>query len=140
MNRMKSVKSKISDHKGRVVLLYSGDQEFLKYYRSMFLSLGLTPVTARTPEAALGFLRLMVVAFVVVDQNQGIPRCGQVIRHARAMPYHASVIVISRKQDRDFRDTTTDLGATKYLNHPALQDDMLHALLPKRAYAQRSGF
>jgi ActR/RegA family two-component response regulator len=48
------------------------------------------------------------------------------------------VVVMSRKADENLHHNTTDLGATDYLEHPALLDEMVQALLPREAFAQRS--
>lgn len=133
MRRMESEKFKISDHKDSIVLLYSSDTDFLDYYRRMFVSLGLTPLAATTPEAAMGMLRLTVVAFVVVDQDEGSKGCRQVIRHAQEAEYKSTVVVVSRNHLRNSHPEATGLEPAEHLDHPAPADDMLHALLPERA-------
>lgn len=130
---MKSTKFdnlEIPDYKGCAVLIYSGDRRFLDYYRTMFLSLGLTPVTAATSEAALAILRLMIVAYFVVDAKGGLEGCRQLIDRARETQHHAPVLVVSQKPDQDFRQRAMTMGATDCMEHPALMDNMLHALIP----------
>lgn len=128
--------TEIAEFKGSAVLIYSGDRAFLDYYRSMFLSLGLTPVTATTSEAAVAILRLVIVAYVVVDAEGGLERCRQVMRRAYETQHHAPVLVVSQKDDPDFRHKAMTMGATDCLEHPAPPDHMLHALLPSHAFAK----
>lgn len=133
---MKSVKFddiEIQDYEGCAVLIYSEDREFLDYYRAMFLSLGLSPVTATTSEAARAILRLMIVAYVVVDADGGLERCRQVMHRARETQHHAPVIVLSQKPDSDFRHQAMLMGAADCMEHPAKSDIMLGALLPSHA-------
>lgn len=128
MNRMKSGKSKISGHKDSLVLIYSSDDDFLNYYRSMFVSLGLTPITETTAEAALGMLRLTVVEFVVLDQDEERQGYEQVIRHAREAEYHPTVVGVSRKHHQNSHPEASGLEAAEHLGHPAPQEDLLDAL------------
>ena len=140
LKKMQSEKTRISGHKDSVVLIYSSDQDFLDYYRAMFVSLGLTPIAATTSESALGLLRLTVVAFVVVDQDDGPQECGQVIRHAREAEYQSTVVVVSRRNHRNPHHEAARFGTAERVDHPAPADDMLDALLPNRAQARRSSF
>ena len=126
----------ITDFKGCAVLIYTGDRSFLNYYRAMFLSLGFTPITATTPEAAVAILRLMIVAFVLVDAEDGLEGCRHLMHRARETQPHAPVVVVSRKPDPDFRHQAKTMGATDCLEHPVLADNMAHALLPGHAYAK----
>lgn len=125
--------AEIPDYKGCAVLIYSGDRRFLDYYREMFLSLGLTPVTATTSKAALAILRLMIVAYVVVDAEGGLEGCRQLMDRARATQHHAPVLVVSQRPDADFRHQAMTMGAADCMEHPALMDNMMHALLPSHA-------
>lgn len=128
--------AEIAEFKGCAVLIYSGDRAFLDYYRSMFMSLSLTPVTATTSEAAMAILRLVIVAYVVVDAEGGIEPCRQVVRRARETQPHAPVLAVSQKHDPGFRHQVIRMGAADCLEHPALPDNMLHALLPGHALAK----
>ncbi|HET7213387.1 MAG TPA: response regulator [Terriglobia bacterium] len=128
--------AEIAEFKGSAVLIYSGDRTFLDYYRSMFLSLGLTPVTATTSEAAVAILRLVIVAYVVVDAEDGLEQCRQVMRRARETQHHAPVLAISQKDDSEFRHKAMTMGAADCLEHPAPPDHMLHSLLSGHALAK----
>lgn len=125
-----------ANYKGCAVLIYSGDREFLDYYRTMFLSLGLSPVTATTVEAAVAILRLVIVAYLVVDAEGRLEEHRQVMERARKTQHHAPILVISRKHDPGFQHQVMTMGAADCLEHPALTEDMLHALLPGHALAK----
>lgn len=130
MNSTRSNKGKIEDYKGCAILVYSEDREFLEDCRTMFLAMGLTPVTSTTPAAARAILRLMIVACVVVDAESGPEACREVTRHARETQRLAPVIVVSQKANPGFRDQAMMMGAADYVDHPVLPEDMIHALLP----------
>lgn len=132
MKSKTSDKSGMEDYKGCAILVYSGDREFLDDCKATFLSMGVTPVTSTTPEAAGAILRLMIVACVVVDAESGPEACREVTRYARETQHTAPVIVVSRKSDPDFRDQAMTMGAAHYLDRPVSPDDMLHALLRPR--------
>src|SRR5690242_1289204 len=74
---------------GCVVLVFSTDRDFLEHYRGVFLSLGFVPITAATVEAALAILRLMVVAFVVVDQSSGMEADRNILKRVQSAQPHA---------------------------------------------------
>lgn len=131
-----STQTQTTDYRGCVVLIYSGDRLFLDYYRTMFLSLGFSPVTATTPQAAKGILRLAIIVYMVVDLDEGFQTSRDIIHYARQMQGHAPVVVMSRKSDPSPEQETIDLGATDYLEHPALLDQMVHALIPQGAAAR----
>lgn len=120
--------SKISDFRGCVALVYSGDPDFLNYYGSIFVSLGFTPVTATTPDAAAGMLRLTTVALVMVDQGETLQECREVIHRANETRYHASVVVACRMLSCNSRRDVTALKAMDLLQHPAKREDMVRAL------------
>lgn len=131
-----STETQVADYRGCVVLIYSGDRLFLDYYRTMFLSLGFSPVTATTPQAAKGILRLAIIVYMVVDLDEGLQNSREIIRYARQTQGHAPVVVMSRKSDENLKHDTIGLGATDYLSHPALLDEMVHALVPRAAAAR----
>ena len=138
MNQAALAETQVADYRGCVVLIFSSDRTFLDYYRTMFLSLGFSPVTATTPQAARGILRLAIIVYMVVDLDEGFQTSLDIIRYARETQSHASVVVMSRKSDENLQPDRADLGATDYLEHPALLDEMVQALLPQHASAQRS--
>jgi len=122
------------DSSACAVLIFSADRTFTKHYCGIFLSLGFTPVTATTTEAAIALLRLLVVTLVVVDEESGKSENGQILRRSRDMQYHAPVFVIGGTSNQDFRRQAMALGATDYLDHPASRGDIIHALLPRRSF------
>ena len=138
MNQAALAETQVAYYRGCVVLIFSSDRMFLDYYCKMFLSLGFSPVTATTPQAAKGILRLAIIVYMVVDLDQGLQTSREIIHHARQTQSHAPVVVMSRKAHENLHHNTTDLGATDYLEHPALLDEMVQALLPREAFAQRS--
>lgn len=138
MNSSDFDKMDIADSVGCAILIYSRDRAFLDYYRAMFLSLGLAPVTATTSEAALAILRLVIVAYVVLDEEAGHEGCRQVMHRACRTQRHAPVVVVSRKPDPDFQSQAMTMGAADYLNHPAFPDDFVHVLLPDRQRQERT--
>lgn len=138
MNQAALAETQVADYRGCVVLIFSSDRMFLDYYRTMFLSLGFSPVTATTPQAARGILRLAIIVYMVVDLDEGFQTSRDIIRYARETQSHAPVVVMSRKSDENLQHDRADLGATDYLEHPALLDEMVQALLPQHASAQRS--
>lgn len=138
MNQAALAETQVADYRGCVVLIFSSDRTFLDYYRTMFLSLGFSPVTATTPQAARGILRLAIIVYMVVDLDEGFQTSLDIIRYARETQSHASVVVMNRKSDENLQPDRADLGATDYLEHPALLDEMVQALLPQHASAQRS--
>ena len=138
MNQTGLAETQVADYRGCVVLIFSSDRMFLDYYRTMFLSLGFSPVTATTLQAARGILRLAIIVYMVVDLDEGLQTSREIIRYARETQSHASVVVINRRSDENLQPDRADLGATDYLEHPALLDEMVQALLPQHASAQRS--
>ena len=128
----------MADYRGCVVLIFSSDRVFLDYYRAMFLGLGFSPVTATTPQAAKGILRLAIIVYMVVDLDEGLQTSREIIHYARQTQSHAPVVVMSRKPHQNLHPEAASLGATEYLEHPALPDEMVQALLPRDAFAQRS--
>ncbi|HEX5411162.1 MAG TPA: response regulator [Terriglobia bacterium] len=135
MSETVSMETQVADYRGCVVLIYSSDRPFLDYYRTMFLSLGFSPVTATTSQAAKGILRLAIIVYMVVDLDEGLQTSRELIHYARRTQCHAPVVVMSRKPDQDTQPEARDLGATDYLAHPALMDEMVQALLPRDASA-----
>ena len=138
MNQAALAETQVADYRGCVVLIFSSDRMFLDYYCKMFLSLGFSPVTATTPQAAKGILRLAIIVYMVVDLDQGLQTSREIIHHARQTQSHAPVVVMSRKPDENLPPDRTDLGATDYLEHPALLDQVVQALLPEHTPGQRS--
>lgn len=136
MTQESFIPNKGEDVPGCAVLIFSTDRTFIEHYRVLFRSLGFSPVTVTTPEAALAILRLMVVALVVVDFEDGPFDSRQILEGARSTQYYAPVLVIGRKSDQDFREQALALGAADYLDHPAHPDDIIHALLPSHAGAR----
>lgn len=59
------------DMPGCAVLIFSAERAFIEHYCGMFISLGFKPVAATTVDEAVAFLRLLVVAVVVVDRASG---------------------------------------------------------------------
>lgn len=112
---------------GCVVLVFSTDRDFLEHYRGVFLSLGFVPITAATVEAALAILRLMVVAFVVVDQSSGMEADRNILKRVQSAQPHALALVIAQQPDAHFRREALALGAAEYLHHPADPKDFAHA-------------
>ncbi|HET7212155.1 MAG TPA: hypothetical protein VFL79_01085 [Terriglobia bacterium] len=125
------------DAPGCVVLIFSTDRGFLIRYCEMAISMGFKPLTASTPEAATALLRLLVMSLVVLDQESGTAECCQILRRARDLQYYAPVLVIARASDSNFRHEALSLGAENYLDHPALPDDIIHALLPNCNHRER---
>lgn len=121
------------DMPGCAVLIFNANRAFIEHYCGMFVPLGFKPVIATTVEAAVAFLRLLVVALVVVDEENGKVESEQVLQHSRNMQYHAPVLVIGGRSNPDFRSQALALGAANYLDHPAFRDDVIHALLPSHA-------
>lgn len=115
---------------GCAVLIFSSDRGFVEHYFNMFNSLGLRPVPATTPEAAVAILRMLVVALIVVDEGRGKVESCQILQRARDIQFHAPVLVVSRRPDADFRQEVLTLGAADYLDHPAHSEDVIRALLP----------
>lgn len=112
---------------GCVVLVFSTDRDFLEHYRGVFLSLGFVPITAATVEAALAILRLMVVAFVVVDQSSGMEADRNILKRVQSAQPHALALVIAQEPDALFRREALALGAAEYLHHPADSKDFAQA-------------
>lgn len=129
MKTVPSKESEVADYKGCAILIYSDDRKFLDCYRAVFSSLGFTPITATTPEAATAILRLMIVTFVVADAEEGLEKCRRVMQRARKMQHHAPVVVVSRKLNQYFRRQAEALGAADYLRHPVSPDEMVLMLL-----------
>jgi DNA-binding NtrC family response regulator len=127
-----------SSTEGCVALIFSSDRNFLDHYRELFMGMGFAPVTTTTPDAAQAILRLTTVTFVVVDQGSKNFETRQVLERVRKEQHHAPVLVIARKADPHFRQEALALGAADYLEHPALRDDVIHALLPGHLRAQQS--
>lgn len=126
------------EHKGCTVLILSCDGNFLEYYRKLFLELGFAPVTANTPDLALGVLHQTVVAFIVVDQSARPSKTRRIMECARRTQRHAPILAIARRPEPQFRHEELSLGAVDYLDHPARSDDIAYALLRSETRAPKS--
>lgn len=129
MNSTRSNRKKFEEYKGCAILICSTDRKFLDDYRTLALSLGLTPVTATSPEAAVAILRVMIVAYVLLDAQDGLEACRQVMHDARETQHEAPVLVVSGKSNPNFRDQAASMGAADYLEQPDFPDDVIQALL-----------
>ena len=112
---------------GCVVLIFSTKDEFLEHYREVALSLGFVPMTVETPDAAIAILRLMVVAFVVIDQSSGIQATRTILKRVQQDQAHALALVVAQEPDPRFRREALSLGAAEYLDHPAAPEDFVYA-------------
>lgn len=127
----------VTDFRGRPALIFSIDQGFLNYYRELTTSLGLIPFTAATSERAANLLWMTRVALVVVDQGRGVWACTRVLKCTRKAQKHAVTLVISNDADSFFREEALSAGASDFLAHPVLREDLLQALIPSRTHVQR---
>lgn len=130
MGLFKFRKKKISDYRASAVLIYTSDCRFLHYYRSMFISLGLTPVSASTLEAARGIFRLAELALVLVDQDGSLLECHEVVRRAHMAQHKVPVVIVTRRPDPNFRLEARAMEAMDYLTHPVPADEILDVLVP----------
>lgn len=124
----KKVSAQTEEARGRVVLLFSIRNEFLDHYQGIFLKLGFTPIRATTVEAALAILRLVVVVFIVVDQDSGIPIGRKILQRAHEAQPDALALVVSEKPDPRFRREAQALGVSEYLKHPAIPENFARVL------------
>lgn len=128
MQRMQPSPDRTDEAAECFALIFSSNRDFFSYYREMFISLGFIPIIATTPEAAFAILRLTVVVFVIVDQDEGIFESRRVLDRARQTHQHAPILVVTHKADADSRREALAHGATGYLGHPALRGEIVHAL------------
>lgn len=115
---------------GCAVLIYSTDSGFIEQYRQMLGSLDFVSITTTTPHATMAILRMLVVAFVLVDVGTGRPETRKILQYARTTQYHAPVLLIGRRTDPEFQHKALEMGAAAYLRHPALREDIVNVLLP----------
>ena len=140
MIRKQRTHSKAKEHEDLaacVALIFSNDRTFLDYYQKLFAELGFAPITANTCEVALGILRLTLVAFIIVDQGGKHLETRRVLECAHNTQRHAPALVISSKPDPQFRQEALQFGTVYYLDHPALPDDIVHALVTTNTSAQK---
>lgn len=103
---------------GTLVLIVSNNREFLHNYRKRVMSIGLVPITASTLEGALSCLRILVVAFIIMDQG-GLGFEGRaILERARRTQVQATVVVITREPDSQCRSQALAMGAADYLVEP----------------------
>lgn len=121
--------ARITDFRGCAALIVSGDQRFLDYYRNLIVSLGMTPVTAQSPDSALAILRMTSVALVIADQAQS-SGCRRFLEGLRRVSKRPAVLVVSPESNSFARLEALELGAAECVNHPAVRDDLVHALIP----------
>lgn len=114
---------------GCVVLICSHEPVFSRYYRELFASLGIVALTATTAYVALAIFRLVLVTFVIGDQENGKFESRRILQCARKDQKHAPVLVIAQNPDLDFHREAMALGAASYLDHSARPDEIVQALL-----------
>jgi DNA-binding NtrC family response regulator len=136
MRLARIAQSEVSALKGSTVLVYSSNQTFRDYYRSMSFLLGFRPVTATKPVAAKAILRLMNVTLIVLDGDEGIEGCGGILQDARELQPQSPVVVVSSKLCQDFFCQVESLGAAEFLRHPAPADAIVRALVSGRPGAK----
>lgn len=120
------------------VMVYSNDAGFIDHHRAILLSIGFAPITATSVEMALAILRLMAIELVIVDGETGVPETRRIVKQARREGRHVPVVVVGRKSDEESRRQALELGAVDYLDHPAMQDDVVRAILPDRPLTRDS--
>ncbi len=126
-----SAEERREDAAGCPVLIFSGDQNFVDHHRRTLLSLGFVPIAAASAESALSVLRLLVIALVVVDEDEGLCESRMILKRAREIQQHAPVLVVSQRADPESRHQALAMGAAEYLEHPVLPDDVVHAFFPR---------
>ena len=124
-------KSRIPDTQmpGSNVLILSSDRGFIDHHRAILVSIGFTPITAPTLEAALAVLRLMVIELVIVDEETGPLGTQRILKRAGDGEQNVPVLVVGRGSDGELQRQARELGAVGYLDRPAFQDDVVRALL-----------
>lgn len=114
---------------GSDVLIFSSNAEFVEHHRAILLSIGFVPITAGTLGAALAILRLMLIELVIVDGEQGAAETHSILERARDGRPNVPVLVVDQTSDEELGRWVLDMGAADYLYRPALQDDVVRALL-----------
>lgn len=122
------------------VMIYSCNGSFIDHHRAILLSIGFAPITVTNLEAALAILRVMAVELVIVDAETGPQETRKIVDQAKGDGRHVPVLVVGRKSDGESRRQALKLGAADYLDHPALQDDVVQAILPDRPRERKSSW
>lgn len=118
---------------GSDILIFSSDLEFVEHHREVLLSIGFVPIVAPTLGAALAILRVMLIELVIVDGEAGALEAQSILKLARDDRPGVPVMVISQYPDEELGRQMLELGAANFLDRPALQDDVVHALLAQYA-------
>jgi len=114
---------------GSDILIFSGNPEFVEHHRAVLLSIGFVPIAANTMGAALAIMRLMLIELVIVDGEAETLEIQSILRRARDDWPSVPVLVVDQNPDVEFARQVLNLGAADYLDRPALQDDVVRALL-----------
>jgi len=120
------------------VMIHSCNGNFIDHHRAILLSIGFAPITTTDLEAALAILRVMAVELVIVDGETGIQETQKILKQARSNGHKVPVLVVGHNSDGEKRRRALELGAADYLDHPALQDDVVQAILPDRPRPRNS--
>ncbi|MEJ2009276.1 MAG: hypothetical protein P8Z30_14165 [Acidobacteriota bacterium] len=123
---------------GLDVVIFSSNWDFIDHHREVLLSIGFGPIAATTPEATLAVLRLTAIELVIVDERVGVPETRRILKQTGNDSPKVPVLVVSSSFNAELRRQALELGAAGYLDHPALQDDVVLALLPDRALTGNS--
>lgn len=122
------------------VMVSSHDPEFIEHHRAILLSIGFAPITATNLDAALAILRVMAVELVIVDAETGPQETRKIVEQAKGDVRPVPVLVVGRNADEESRRQALSLGAADYLDHPAMQDDVVQAILPDRPRTRNSSW
>ncbi|MFB3923243.1 MAG: response regulator [Terriglobia bacterium] len=112
------------------VLLVAEDPEFLNRYREILAGLGFTPLSVTSYEAAMGYLRMAIFDFVVLDEEGSSFEGRSFLERARRIYPHTFVLVVSRDRDLALSREVRRLGAAEYLQDPVAAPDLVRAIVP----------
>lgn len=114
------------------VMIHSCSGSFIDHHRAMLLSIGFAPITTTNLETALAILHVMAIELVIVDGETAIQETQKILEYAMSDGRKVPVLVVGQDAGDEPRRRALALGAADYLDHPALQDDVVQAILPDR--------
>lgn len=116
-------------------LTVSRNGKSMKPYHDVFRSLGVTPMSVQTSEAALAYLRLLVFDFVLMDQESWENEGASFVKGTMELQQKTPILAIVRRQDLKGKEKALELGAWDCLLEPSSSpemEDVIYGILSKR--------
>ena len=112
----------------KIVLIVSGQPEFLDHYRDLFLEWGFTPLTTTSSIGALACLRLVVLEVMIMDQSLNTSEGQEILGRARTMKECPPIIVVGSPGRSDFCRAQDMPATVEFVHEPLSIPDVLRVI------------